>query len=73
MVIPAVACATTSKPAAVDADISPLARAAAPADDKEPMLPRIEDEDTRDVDLPHFGECPYDPEDIRLGWAPLPP
>ncbi|MCH9685047.1 MAG: hypothetical protein K0V04_26660 [Deltaproteobacteria bacterium] len=28
------------------------------------MLERVEDEDTRWVELPHFGECPYDPDDI---------
>lgn len=28
------------------------------------MLERVEDEDTRWVELPHFGECPYDAHDI---------
>lgn len=28
------------------------------------MLERVEDEDTHWVELPHFGECPYEEEDI---------
>ncbi len=28
------------------------------------MLERVEDEDTRWVELPHFGECPYPADDI---------
>lgn len=35
-----------------------------PGDDSEMMLERVEDEDTRWVELPHFGECPYDADDI---------
>ncbi len=32
--------------------------------DSDMMLERVEDEDTRWVELPHFGECPYDADDI---------
>ncbi|MEX1365948.1 MAG: hypothetical protein AB1Z98_22665 [Nannocystaceae bacterium] len=32
--------------------------------DSDVMLERVEDEDTRWVELPHFGECPYDADDI---------
>lgn len=32
--------------------------------DSEVMLERVEDEDTHWVELPHFGECPYDDGDI---------
>ncbi len=32
--------------------------------DAEVMLERVEDEDTHWVELPHFGECPYDADDI---------
>lgn len=30
----------------------------------EPKLERVEDEDTRWVELPHFGECPYDADEV---------
>ncbi len=33
-------------------------------DDAEMMLERVEDEDTHWVELPHFGECPYDAGEI---------
>ncbi len=33
-------------------------------DDDSHMLERVEDEDTHWVELPHFGECPYDTDDI---------
>ena len=32
--------------------------------DAEVMLERVEDEDTHWVELPHFGECPYDADEI---------
>ncbi len=32
--------------------------------DADVMLERVEDEDTRWVELPHFGECPYDADEI---------
>ena len=35
-----------------------------PDGDSHIMLERVEDEDTHWVDLPHFGECPYDADDI---------
>lgn len=28
------------------------------------MLERVEDEDTRWIELPHFGECPYDESEV---------
>jgi len=33
-------------------------------DDDSHMLERVEDEDTHWVDLPHFGECPYDEDEV---------
>ncbi|MEM9457471.1 MAG: hypothetical protein AAGF11_25045 [Myxococcota bacterium] len=35
-----------------------------PDDGSDMMLERVEDEDTQWVELPHFGECPYDADDI---------
>ena len=35
-----------------------------PGDDSEMMLERVEDEDTRWVELPHFGECPYEEDEV---------
>jgi hypothetical protein len=35
-----------------------------PDGDSNMMLERVEDEDTHWVELPHFGECPYDADDI---------
>ena len=35
-----------------------------PDGDSNVMLERVEDEDTEWVVLPHFGECPYDADDI---------
>ncbi len=32
--------------------------------DSDVMLERVEDEDTRWVELPHFGECPYEDDEI---------
>ena len=36
----------------------------------ETMVERVEDEDTRWVALPHFGECPYDDGDVPPFQAP---
>ena len=33
-------------------------------DDASHMLERVEDEDTRWVELPHFGECPYEADEV---------
>lgn len=38
--------------------------------DAEVMLERVEDEDTRWVELPHFGECPYEEDAIPPFTAP---
>jgi len=41
-----------------------LAMVERPGGASDVMLERVEDEDTRWVELPHFGECPYDDGDI---------
>ena len=61
----AAGCAKGAPVPAVEPSARMLARAA--AQDRgaaEPMLERVEDEDTRWVELPHFGECPFDPHEI---------
>ncbi|MEM6994112.1 MAG: hypothetical protein AAF721_26600 [Myxococcota bacterium] len=33
-------------------------------DDESHMLERVEDEDTRWIELPHFGECPFEADEV---------
>lgn len=56
--------ACAGAPRAASAPIAAEVRPTAAADDAEPMLDRVEGEDTRWVTLPNQGECPFSPEEL---------